>query len=61
MYIRLILNFNTQRQYALTNTHNGAISVTLSLVVAKLNSSGTYAHPVQSSCRFYARVCEMTP
>ena len=42
-------------------TQNGATSVTLLLDIAKSYSSGTYAHPVQSSCRFYARVCEMTP
>ena len=42
-------------------TQNGATSVTLSLGISKSYSSGTYAHPVQSSCRFYARVGEMTP
>ena len=40
-------------------THNWATSFTLSLSIAKSYSSGTYAHPVQSWYRFYARVCEM--
>jgi hypothetical protein len=35
--------------------------VTMSLGIAKsFNPSNTYAHPV-STCRFYARMCEMTP
>ena len=42
-------------------TQNNATSATLSLGIAKSYSSGTYTHPVQSSCRFYARMCEMTP
>ena len=38
-------------------TQNGATSVTLLLGIAKSYSSGTYAHPVQFSYRFSARVC----
>ena len=38
-----------------------ATGVTMSLGIAKsFNPSNTYAHPV-STCRFYARMCEMTP
>jgi hypothetical protein len=95
MYMRLILNLNTQCQSALTvditnskfsgvtttslnnvfpcmispiGTTTGTIlptgttKVTLSLGIGKsYNTSTSYSHPVMTSCRFYAKVCEMTP
>jgi hypothetical protein len=36
--------------------------VTLSLGIGKsYNTTTSYSHPVMTSCRFYAKVCEMTP
>ena len=92
MYMRLILNLNTQCQSTVTiansqyttftttslnNTFpcmlspigtgngvvlNAATSAVVSLGIGKsFNTTTSYTHPVMSSCRFYARVCEMTP
>ena len=95
MYMRLILNLNTQCQSAMTvditNTRfsgvtttslnnvfpcmisplgnttglklpTGTTKVTLSLGIGKsYNTTTSYSHPVMTSCRFYAKVCEMTP
>ena len=92
MYMRLILNLNTQCQSAITltgsnwtgysttslnnvfpcmispiGTGNGVVlasgtSATVSLGIGKsYNTTTSYNHPVMTSCRFYARVCSMTP
>ena len=40
----------------------GTTKVTLSLGIGKShNTTTSYPHPVMTSCRFYAKVCEMTP
>ena len=95
MYMRLILNLNTQCQSAITvdqansrftafsttslnnifpcmispiGTGNGFVipvsttKATLSLGIGKsYNTTTSFSHPVMTSCRFYAKVCEMTP
>ena len=93
MYMRLILNLNTQCQsvitlnagatfttYATTSlnnvfpvmvspltTTNGTVVTDATKVIASLgigrgyNTTIAFNHPVMTSCRFYARVCEMTP
>ena len=93
MYMRLILNLNTQCQstitlnagttfttYATTSlnnvfpvmvspllTSNGVVVTGATKIVASLGIGKGYGttlpfnHPVMSSCRFYARACEMTP
>jgi hypothetical protein len=95
MYMRLLLNLNTQCSSVITvdqaagkftgvsttSLNNvfpcmispiGATSglilpastnrVTLSLGIGKSHNTPTsYSHPVMTSCRFYAKLCEMTP
>ena len=95
MYMRLILNLNTQCQSVMSvDTTNSKFSgvtttslnnvfpcmispigaskglvlpanttkVTLSLGIGKShNTTTSFSHPVMTSCRFYAKVCEMTP
>ena len=95
MYMRLILNLNTQCQSVITvdqaNSRFSGVTttslnnvfpcmlspigaaaglilpastakVTLSLGIGKsYNTTTSYSHPVMTSCRFYAKVCEMTP
>ena len=92
MYMRLILNLNTQCQstvtisssrftgYTTTSLNNvfpcmlspigtgeglvlaSGTGATVSLGIAKsFNTTTSYSHPVLSSCRFYAKVLEMTP
>ena len=95
MYMRLILNLNTQCQsvitadatgnrfsaYTTTSLNNvfpcmispigtdkgGSLptntnKVTLSLGIGKsFNTTTAFNHPAMTSCRFYAKLCEMTP
>ena len=95
MYMRLILNLNTQCQSAMlvdqaaskfssvttTSLNNvfpcmispigntaglilptSTTKVTVSLGIGKsYNTTTSYSHPVMTSCRFYAKTCEMTP
>ena len=92
MYMRLILNLNTQCQsvvninatnftgYSTTSLNNvfpcmispigaasgfvtnGTTKATVSLGIGKSYGTTTsFSHPTMTSCRFYAKLCEMTP
>ena len=95
MYMRLILNLNTQCQsaitldqansrfsaYTTTSLNNvfpcmfspigtdkggslpaGSTKATISLGIGKsYNTTTSFNHPAMTSCRFFAKVCEMTP
>ena len=92
MYMRLVLNLNTQCSCAVTIAaskytaysttslngvfpcmlspigadngfdHKDATKAILSLGIgSSYQTTTTFKHPAMTSCRFYARVCEMTP
>ena len=94
MYMRLILNLNTQCQsvinidtansrytgFSTTSLNNvfpcmispigatsgfvlnGTSKATVSLGIGKsYNTTTSFSHPTMTSCRFYAKLCEMTP
>ena len=93
MYMRLVLNLNTQCSSVVTITAGGnfesysttslnnvfpcmlsplattngfiqntATRATISLGIgSSFNTTTRFTHPTMQSCRFYARVCEMTP
>ena len=92
MYMRLVLNLNTQCSSVINLTNdtyssctttslngvfpcmispllttnglvrNGTTKATLSVGIGKsFNTTTSFSHPTMTSCRFYARVIEMTP